>query len=75
MSSSNRQIPACDGILIRGQQPIGPMRLPCQRASDFVAHFNRTYARVGLSIDSRQRDVGQELRQEEVSNESTEAHV
>ena len=52
MSSSNRAVKPCDGILKRDEEPIGPMRLPVHRAEDFVDHFNRTYENVGLSIES-----------------------
>ncbi len=50
MSSSNRRVPLCDGVLVVGDRRRGPMRLPENRASDFVDHFNRTYQTLGLSI-------------------------
>ena len=52
MSSSNRSAAKSDGVLMRDQQPIGPMRLPENRAGDFVDQFNRIYGSLGLSIDS-----------------------
>ena len=55
MSSSSRKVPPCDGVLKRDQQPIGPMRMPANRSSDFVAHFNRIYGEIGLSIAAIER--------------------
>ena len=64
MSSSHRTCRPCDGVLIRDQQPISPLRLPAKRSEDFVAQFNRTYARVGLSIELVDREDEQAPAQE-----------
>ncbi len=49
-SSSNRTTCISDAVIVRGEQSLGPLRLPFRRAEDFVAHFNRTYVGLGIEI-------------------------
>ncbi len=50
MSSSNRQGGVCDARLIKADQQVGVMRLPLNRADDFVDQFNRKYGLIGLQL-------------------------
>ncbi len=50
MSSSNRDARPCDAVLMHNQEVVGPLRLPMNRADDFIAHFNRVYAGLGISL-------------------------
>ena len=56
MSSSNRIAPDYDGVVLREGAPVGPVRLPETRSSDFVAHFNRTYRHLGLKLQPIEND-------------------
>jgi hypothetical protein len=49
-SSSNRGVRPCDAVVIQDHRPAGPIRLPDHRADDFVAHFNRTYQGLEMSL-------------------------
>lgn len=49
-SSSNRTSSISDAVIVRGDQSLGPLRLPFRRAEDFVAHFNRTYMGLGIEV-------------------------
>jgi hypothetical protein len=49
-SSSNRTSSISDAVIVRGDQSLGPLRLPFRRAEDFVAHFNRTYVGLGIEV-------------------------
>lgn len=50
MSSSNRGTRPCDAVLMHNSDVVGPMRLPMNRADDFIALFNRVYAGLGISL-------------------------
>jgi len=50
MSSSNRQAEPCDGVVYRGDQPIGPLRLPSKNAASFIERFNRLYGAAGIAL-------------------------
>lgn len=50
-SSSNRGASPCAAVVIRDHRVAGPIRLPDNRADDFVAHFNRTYQGLDLSLE------------------------
>jgi hypothetical protein len=49
-SSSNRSAGVCDAILVQDERAMGPMRLPDNRADDFIDHFNRTYEDLGMTL-------------------------
>ena len=49
MSSPTRPFP-CDGVVFRGGQPTGPVRLPAADRQRFIDAFNRTYQSQGMSI-------------------------
>ena len=49
-SSSNRETTISDAVLWKNQRPLGPMRLPENRAAEFVADFNRIYRGLGMSL-------------------------
>ena len=49
-SSSTRGPGICDAVLMMDDRPVGLMRLPMSRADDFVDHFNRTYAGLGMQL-------------------------
>ncbi len=51
MSSSQREIPPSNGVVVKDGQPIGPVYLPEERPDDFVDHFNRTYQDVGMKVE------------------------
>ena len=51
MSSSNRPAGESDAAVFRGDQPVGPLRLPRKAKQDFIAEFNRIYGDAGLKID------------------------
>ena len=55
MSSSNRKVPQCDGVLIEEGRPRGPIRLPDHRADDFIAAFNRTYEELGMEVAEQEK--------------------
>jgi hypothetical protein len=57
MSSSNRVAPDYDGVVLREGEPTGPVRLPENRSSDFVAQFNRIYGCLGLSLQPIEREA------------------
>lgn len=50
MSSSNRGARPCDAVLMHNRDVVGPMRLPTNRADEFIALFNRVYAGLGISL-------------------------
>ena len=50
-SSSNRGARICDAVVMKDDRAVGPMRLPDNRADDFVDHFNRTYQDIGMSLE------------------------
>ena len=50
-SSSNREASICDAVVMKDDRAVGPLRLPDHRADDFVSHFNRTYAELGMSLE------------------------
>ena len=50
LSSSNRVASPCDAVLMQDHRVAGPIRLPVHRADDFVAHFNRTYRGLEMSL-------------------------
>ncbi|MDF1842002.1 MAG: hypothetical protein P1U77_11230 [Rubripirellula sp.] len=50
MSSSNRDARPCDAVLMHNSDVVGPMRLPMNRADEFIALFNRVYAGLGISL-------------------------
>ncbi len=49
-SSSNRGVNPCDAVVITDEKVSGPIRLPGHRADDFVAHFNRKYRGLAMSL-------------------------
>lgn len=49
MSSPTKPFP-CEGVLFRGGQPTGPVRLPLADRQRFIEAFNRTYQSQGMSI-------------------------
>jgi hypothetical protein len=49
-SSSNRGPGACDAIVTIQDRQVGIIRLPENRADDFVDQFNRTYQELGLAL-------------------------
>ena len=49
-SSSNRGASRCSAVVVDDHKVAGPIRLPDHRADDFVAHFNRTYRGLELSL-------------------------
>lgn len=49
-SSSNRSGSVCDAVLARDTQAVGPVRMPINRADDFIDQFNRTYASLGMTL-------------------------
>ncbi len=49
-SSSNREASICDAVVMKDNRAVGPLRLPNHRADDFVSHFNRIYAELGMSL-------------------------
>ncbi len=49
-SSSNRAARPCNAVVIQDHRPAGPIRLPDHRADDFVAHFNRMYQGLEMSL-------------------------
>jgi hypothetical protein len=49
-SSSNRTARVCDAVLMKDEQTMGPIRLPENRADDFIAQFNRTYEGLGIKL-------------------------
>lgn len=51
MSSSNRSPVPCAAALYRGDQPVGPMRLPMDEVASFIDEFNRVYHNVGITIE------------------------
>ncbi len=53
MSSSNRARIASNAILIRDAETVGPIRLPMNRADDFIDQFNRTYGQLGIALVPR----------------------
>ncbi|MEO1617267.1 MAG: hypothetical protein AAFV88_15565 [Planctomycetota bacterium] len=57
MSSSNRQASAVDGLVSRGPQPVGPMRLPPVDSCVFVEQFNRIYKAIDLQLESNEKSV------------------
>ena len=50
-SSSNRGPGACDAIVSINNQQVGVIRLPENRANDFIDQFNRTYAEMGMALE------------------------
>jgi hypothetical protein len=40
----------CDAVLLQDDRATGPLRLPMNRADDFIAHFNRTYEGLGIRL-------------------------
>jgi hypothetical protein len=50
VSSSNRGARPCDAVLMHDSDVVGPMRLPMNRADEFIALFNRVYAGLGISL-------------------------
>jgi hypothetical protein len=50
VSSSNRGARPCDAVLMHNSDVVGPMRLPMNRADEFIALFNRVYAGLGISL-------------------------
>jgi hypothetical protein len=52
MSSSNRQAEPCDAVVYRGDQPVGPLRLPSKDAASFIERFNRLYGAAGMELES-----------------------
>ena len=50
MSSSNRGVRPCDAVLMHHSDVVGPVRLPMNRADEFIALFNRVYAGLGISL-------------------------
>lgn len=60
VSSSNRGPGACDAIVRIQDRQVGIIRLPENRADDFVDQFNRTYHELGLTLQpivSRQQKI------------------
>lgn len=52
-SSSNRvSAGVCDAVVVKSDNAVGPVRLPENRADDFVDHFNRTYRGLGMTLKS-----------------------
>lgn len=49
-SSSNRVTEINDAVLVKDQRAVGPMRLPENRAEDFIDQFNRTYGGLGMKL-------------------------
>ncbi len=49
-SSSNRGPGVCDAIVAMEGCQVGVIRLPRNRAADFVDQFNRTYQGLGLAL-------------------------
>jgi hypothetical protein len=49
MSSPTKPFP-CEGVVFRGGQPTGPVRLPLADRQRFIETFNRTYQSQGMSI-------------------------
>ncbi len=49
-SSNNRAEIACEAVVMNDQRSVGPIRLPPNRADDFIAHFNRTYRGLGIRL-------------------------
>ena len=49
-SSSNRGAMVCDAVLLKNDRATGPLRLPVNRADDFIKHFNRTYEGLGIRL-------------------------
>ena len=52
VSSSNRGPGACDAKVIIHDRQVGIIRLPENRADDFVDQFNRTYQELGLTLQT-----------------------
>ena len=38
------------GLVVQNERDAGPLRLPENRADDFIDHFNRTYEGVGMKL-------------------------
>ena len=57
MSSSNRQATPCDAVVYRGDQPIGPLRLPTKNAASFIERFNRLYRDSGIELQASADDT------------------
>jgi hypothetical protein len=55
-SSSNRVSEINDAVLTRDERAVGPMRLPDNRAGDFIDHFNRTYESLGMTVAPNEAD-------------------
>lgn len=49
MSSPTKPFP-CEGVVFRGGQPTGSVRLPLADRQRFIEAFNRTYQSQGMSI-------------------------
>lgn len=49
-SSSNRGAGRCDAIVSVNDQQAGVIRLPENRADDFIDQFNRTYSEMGMAL-------------------------
>lgn len=49
-SSSNRAASPGSAVVIQDNRIAGPIRLPPHRADDFVAHFNRVYRGLEMSL-------------------------
>lgn len=48
--SSNRAATITEAVLVREARDRGPVRLPANRADEFIALFNRLYEGVGLEL-------------------------
>ena len=52
-SSSNREGGVCDAMLVQQERQTGPLRLPRNRADDFIALFNRIYKGLGMKLEPK----------------------
>lgn len=55
---------------MRQDHAVGPIRLPGNRAQDFVDHFNRVYATAGMvlvPVDPSDRSVSEDVARESAS--------
>jgi hypothetical protein len=60
-SSSNRVSEIKDAVLLKNERALGPMRLPESRPDDFIAHFNRTYEGLGMTLSPNEPDQIKEI--------------
>ena len=65
-SSSNRSPSVCDAEIHQGDQFSGPLRLPENRAEDFIADFNRIYSGLDLHLEPRFADEADEGKADNV---------